>query len=332
MGCGTSKPPVWEPEHVSRYTPLTMKTVWKTDRHESSARIELTVNDNDGTSLLKLEGGYVYMDGSKCQPSDAVITEPSTGATWRAICKVSPKHHDKWSWVLQESRAINGTAADLECSVCMSPFYQPVKFPAPPDTGCDHVFCRECVVRCLASGQSLCPLCRSPLAEGMTALKAKRLPTDGATEAEFATAFACAPYSINFVSGNPLTTWNAPADGDGDHSTLPKAISVKPTDRDSKIRAWCGSPPKKMGSISERERDLLLGFATMTTTSEKRPAKSICIREVALGVEPNMMRTASKADLAVFLAILTETFWSRGGHGNMHIARNPWGGPLYREK
>ena len=70
--------------------------------------------------------------------------------------------HDTWSWCLQSSRTQDANGNDLECSVCMCPFYQPVRFPAHPDTKCEHIFCRECLVRCLSTEQTICPLCRAP--------------------------------------------------------------------------------------------------------------------------------------------------------------------------
>ena len=44
---------------------------------------------------------------------------------------------------------------------------------------------------------------------------------------------------------------------------------------------------------------------------------------MALGVDGTLLSAASKAELAVFLAVLTEMFWARGGHGNVHIAHGP---------
>lgn len=47
---------------------------------------------------------------------------------------------------------------DLECSLCYRLFYQPVTTP------CGHVFCRQCLDRCL-DHQTTCPMCKSCLAE-----------------------------------------------------------------------------------------------------------------------------------------------------------------------
>lgn len=326
MGCSSSSPAQWEIDARSTFEPLRMRSIWMTDRCSASARVELTVT-SDGVNLLTLDGGFVHADGGQCHPSDAVITS-ATGEKWRAICKPAGSH-DTWSWCLQSSRTQDANGNDLECSVCMCPFYQPVRFPAHPDTKCEHIFCRECLVRCLSTEQTICPLCRAPLAEGMTALKAKRLPIDESVEAEFAVPFACKPISINFVSPSPSTSWKAPGERHEEGSALPAAISVQPYE--GRTLAWKGSSPPskstKLASLGEEEQAALLGFAATSVRNETRPGSCICIREVDVGVDRSLMRKASRADQAIFLAMLTETFWSRGGHGNVHIAQNPWGGP-----
>ena len=47
---------------------------------------------------------------------------------------------------------------DFECSLCYRLLYHPVTTP------CGHVFCRQCLDRCL-DHRSDCPLCKSSLAE-----------------------------------------------------------------------------------------------------------------------------------------------------------------------
>ncbi|KAK6173031.1 hypothetical protein SNE40_016570 [Patella caerulea] len=47
---------------------------------------------------------------------------------------------------------------DLECSLCYRLFYEPVTTP------CGHVFCKQCLERCL-DHQTCCPLCKSSLVE-----------------------------------------------------------------------------------------------------------------------------------------------------------------------
>ncbi|XP_035264480.1 LON peptidase N-terminal domain and RING finger protein 3-like [Anguilla anguilla] len=49
-------------------------------------------------------------------------------------------------------------AADLECSLCMRLFYEPVSTP------CGHTFCLKCLERCL-DHNSKCPLCKEDLSE-----------------------------------------------------------------------------------------------------------------------------------------------------------------------
>ncbi|XP_007883556.2 LON peptidase N-terminal domain and RING finger protein 2 [Callorhinchus milii] len=49
-------------------------------------------------------------------------------------------------------------ASDLECSLCMRLFYEPVT------TSCGHTFCLKCLERCLDHNSS-CPLCKENLAE-----------------------------------------------------------------------------------------------------------------------------------------------------------------------
>ena len=304
------------------------------DKSAAAARLLLTVEDADGTELMNLDGGYVYADGGRCAPTHAIISAPD-GEKWRAVCKM--KSHDTWSWTLQTARAALGGAADgsesdHDCSVCWSPFFQPTRFPASEDAAhCEHVFCRECIVRCLSSGQNMCPLCRAPLAEGMTALKAKSLPIDGATADACVTIFACPPISINFVSGNPATVWTHSSEGTAQGpapSTLPRAISVKATA--GRILAWSGKTAPKsakgVAAIPEADRASLLGVVSTAVRSAARSGLT-AVREVEVNVKPELLSTASKAELAIFLAILTESFWSRGGHGNVHVAQNPWGGP-----
>ena len=347
MGVSSSVPS-WLPELASSFEPLVLRTCWTSDKVASAARLSLTVCKEDGTKVMSIDGGYVYKDGGICIPTDAVISLPDGGKCWRAVC--NRKQHDTWSWTLQTSRTVssaNGTT-EHECSVCWSPFYRPVRFPAKPEAACSHVFCRECVVRCLSSGQSNCPLCRAPIVEGMTPLKAKSLPSDDRLEANIRTSYSSAPVSVNFVTGNPATVWTAPSDlegapgeGEGGGRVLPAAISVKPME--GWLLAWGGAKtPKSLKTMAEADRASLYGFASTRALVRKSPGKTKSprrvtagasqmemqpVREMVIGVKPELLHTASKEDLALFLAILTEAFWSRGGHGNVHVAQNPWGGP-----
>ncbi|XP_064636174.1 LON peptidase N-terminal domain and RING finger protein 3-like isoform X2 [Lineus longissimus] len=47
---------------------------------------------------------------------------------------------------------------DIECSICSRLYYMPV------GTACGHIFCRQCLDRCL-DHSNFCPLCKSSLAE-----------------------------------------------------------------------------------------------------------------------------------------------------------------------
>ena len=49
--------------------------------------------------------------------------------------------------------------------------------------------------------------------------------------------------------------------------------------------------------------------------------KRTIVNEMALGIEPTFLRETSRADLAVFLAVLTEMFWSRGRR-NIHMSKD----------
>ena len=163
----------WEEEMTADWHRLTMRTHWVGNRSTLSAQLELTVTDEEagGAVLLRLQGGYVDNGrGGQTVPSDPVIT--AAGATSRAVCKL--RAQDAWSWTLQQMRPGSG-ASDIECSVCMSPFHEPVRFPAQPGSACGHIFCRGCVVRCLAAEHQkrasggpaasalCCPLCRAPM-------------------------------------------------------------------------------------------------------------------------------------------------------------------------
>ncbi|KAM6471517.1 LON peptidase N-terminal domain and RING finger protein 3-like isoform 2-T3 [Liasis olivaceus] len=56
------------------------------------------------------------------------------------------------------------TTSDLECSLCIRLFYEPVTTP------CGHTFCKECMERCLDHRPN-CPLCKQSLREYLRAGK-----------------------------------------------------------------------------------------------------------------------------------------------------------------
>lgn len=317
MGCSSSMP-AWEAQHTETYVQLKLTTIWTRDKYSTAAGLKLTVtrDEEEGTGterLLTLDGGYVFVTGAKCHPSDAIITA-ANGDMKRAV--VGLKQHDTWSWTLQGSRSLDGPdGSDVECSICMSPFYQPVRFPTHEDAGpatCGHIFCRGCVVRCLAGGQICCPLCRAPLAKGMTAATAKHLPTDQTIATEtVTTAFQSKPFTINGVTPAPTTVWTAPALADDDRmdgtTTLPKTITVRRMG--GRIRAWLGSSPKSLAKLPENERSNYLGFAsTAARRDDDRPLHpharngSRCgFQPLAYGVEAGPRHLLGHLDRAVLV-------------------------------
>ena len=312
MGCGPSSLPAWEEEARAALVPLTLKTRWVGERGGKAAQLELTVtNDETNATLLKLYGGFVINKDQHVLPTETIIVA-ATGERYRGICKF--KSHDTWNWSLQTSRAAAGEgASDLECAVCMSALHEPVKWPAHEDVGgCGHIFCRGCVVRCLSAEEtSGCPLCRAPIAEGMTALKARRLPIDtnaaAEMEADAITAFECKPMSINSIS-DPPSYWVAPSTS-SDNTTVPTVIAIRPPSGGI-VRAWRDAPPKP--NATEAEQRTLLGAVYTKPTSVEQPGKHTAVRQMELGVEADFLASVSKADLAVFLAVLTEMYWARG--------------------
>ena len=323
MGCGASRPAEWEKVTRAEFVPLTLHTRWVGERGSEAAQLELTVTDESNATLLKLYGGFLVNKANHVLPTEAIIVA-ATGERYRGICTY--KSHDTWHWSLQTSRAATGEgASDLECSVCMSALHHPVKWPAHPDVGgCGHVFCRGCVVRCLSAEQtSGCPLCRAPVAEGMTALKARSLPMDEAAAAEIAAdaviALKCNPITINAVSDPPSSIWAAPPSTGGDDSSsdvaatttaLPAAVAIRRSG--GIVRAWRDTPPKHLTSATEAEQRRLLGAVYTKPTSHEQPYKHTAVRQMELGVEADFLASVSKADLAVFLAVLTEMYWARG--------------------
>ena len=87
------------------------------------------------------------------------------------------------------------------------------------------------------------------------------------------------------------------------------------------VRARRDGPPKSLASESEAERCGLLGVAYTEILHGRREGKRTIVNEMALGIEPTFLRETSRADLAVFLAVLTEMFWSRGRR-NIHMSKD----------
>ncbi|KAJ8396495.1 hypothetical protein AAFF_G00018010 [Aldrovandia affinis] len=70
--------------------------------------------------------------------------------------KSSEAKEEKTSWCEVVGELID--ASDLECSLCMRLFYEPVTTP------CGHSFCLKCLERCL-DHNAKCPLCKEDLSE-----------------------------------------------------------------------------------------------------------------------------------------------------------------------
>ena len=146
---------------------------------------------------------------------------------------------------------------------------------------------------------------------------------DEAAAAEIAAdaviALKCNPITINAVSDPPSSIWAAPPSTGGDDSSsdvsatttaLPAAVAIRRSG--GIVRAWRDTPPKHLTSATEAEQRRLLGAVYTKPTSHEQPYKHTAVRQMELGVEADFLASVSKADLAVFLAVLTEMYWARG--------------------
>ena len=115
------------------------------------------------------------------------------------------------------------------------------------------------------------------------------------------------------AASDPPSTWHAPPGGDGS-STLPTVITVRRTG--GIVRAWrADRPPAKIAAATDSERALFVGVIHTKPISVTHPSRRTTVREMLLGVEPSFLAAASKTEIAIFLAVLTEMFWARGGYG-----------------
>ncbi|XP_029621847.1 LON peptidase N-terminal domain and RING finger protein 1 [Salmo trutta] len=103
--------------------------------------------------LMFSEGGphVVYNHGNKQKKQGVACGASSQGASARAH-RVVPRD------LLDPN--------DLECSLCIRLFYEPVTTP------CGHTFCKNCLERCLDHTPQ-CPLCKESLKEYLAARKYK---------------------------------------------------------------------------------------------------------------------------------------------------------------
>ncbi|XP_029113142.1 LON peptidase N-terminal domain and RING finger protein 3-like isoform X2 [Scleropages formosus] len=87
-----------------------------------------------------VEEGQPGVEGGACKRAKTESSRKDAAASW---CAVRRELVD---------------AADLDCSLCMRLFYEPVT------TACGHTFCLKCLERCL-DHNSQCPLCKEDLSE-----------------------------------------------------------------------------------------------------------------------------------------------------------------------
>lgn len=98
---------------------------------------------------------------------------------------------------------------------------------------------------------------------------------------------------------------------------LPKRISLNCSG--GRVHVWRGESPNydatSPAAANEARRDDLLGFVSSTAHIPKNADMATYgnVFEVGeLGIEPKLMNDASEDELALFLGILTDFFWSRG--------------------
>ncbi|KAI5090085.1 LON peptidase N-terminal domain and RING finger protein 2 [Silurus meridionalis] len=91
----------------------------------------------------------------KCLDDDSAFVPPSK------ILKADPSSSSQTTPVPHGARIVPShllDSADMECSLCMRLFYEPVTTP------CGHTFCLKCLERCLDHNPN-CPLCKENLSE-----------------------------------------------------------------------------------------------------------------------------------------------------------------------
>ncbi|XP_027012019.1 LON peptidase N-terminal domain and RING finger protein 2 isoform X1 [Tachysurus fulvidraco] len=91
----------------------------------------------------------------KCLADDGAFLPPSK------ILKADPPSSSQATPVQYGTRTVPShllDSADMECSLCMRLFYEPVTTP------CGHTFCLKCLERCLDHNPN-CPLCKENLSE-----------------------------------------------------------------------------------------------------------------------------------------------------------------------
>ncbi|XP_028272302.1 LON peptidase N-terminal domain and RING finger protein 3-like [Parambassis ranga] len=159
------------PEHISDYSNIL----------SSRAHIKSSIS----VPLLNLSSGSLFLE------SGPLANETSMGSQVKGQRKTEPRRFDHCLLLKRKRRYTNeeveeggremssnrkrsksepgeggpdslcsdvGDPADLECSLCMRLFYEPVTTP------CGHTFCLQCLERCLDHNPK-CPLCKEELSE-----------------------------------------------------------------------------------------------------------------------------------------------------------------------
>ncbi|XP_059715757.1 LON peptidase N-terminal domain and RING finger protein 1-like isoform X2 [Haemorhous mexicanus] len=88
--------------------------------------------------------------------------EPETSAGTQGQCLLDKKEETAAAKCTQPCLGESLSMSDLECSLCIRMFFEPVTTP------CGHTFCKECLERCLDHRPN-CPLCKQSLREYLKA-------------------------------------------------------------------------------------------------------------------------------------------------------------------
>ena len=271
--------------------------------------------------LLRLYGGFLVDKANHVLPTETIIVA-ATGERYRGVCNY--KSHDTWNWSLQTSRAAGFEGAShLECSVCMSALRHPVKWPAHPErwrlrarllprlrralpvSGADERLPAVPRAACrwndrsqgeeFADGRRRCggymqptPWSRSSASPCRSTPSPTRRPTGRLLHQRAATTAAMSP---------------------------PPPPPCRPPSRFGAQAAPCAPGATHRQSIPSateaEQRRLLWALVYTKPTSVEQPGKHTAVRQMELGVEADFLASVSKADLAVFLAVLTEMYWAR---------------------
>uniref|UniRef100_A0A3Q2QEG0 LON peptidase N-terminal domain and ring finger 1 n=1 Tax=Fundulus heteroclitus TaxID=8078 RepID=A0A3Q2QEG0_FUNHE len=133
--------------------------------HQEQALAGVTFPQNDKPSdpqSLRMHGSHCSEEGLKRVSSAPQLGDQDKGGLLKRKLSVSDiesyfPHHLSVPKDLLD-------ANDLECSLCMRLFYEPVTTP------CGHTFCKNCLERCLDHTPQ-CPLCKESLREYLAGRK-----------------------------------------------------------------------------------------------------------------------------------------------------------------